>query len=536
MANNRFKVDNGLVVTGNAEFYQRIDSFANAHFRNDLFVVSGNLVVNGTIVYANVVVGNGGIRSIADQQDLGNTTNRFNLFGYRVQVDDTLVPLANGVAAGNTTRRFEVFANNLNATTITIGAGGSINATYFSGTASNANTVGNLDANGIIVRTGTSTAVARMITTGTTGINITNGNGVSGNPTIDISFQSGLFANSTGVYVNASSVAVGTLPIGRGGTGGPDRATGLNNLLPTQNVAVADYVLRTDGTNASWVLATGPVGFSGSVGAIGFTGSIGAVGFTGSAGTNGTNGFTGSAGPQGFTGSVGASGGIGFTGSAGTNGSLGFTGSAGVGTTGFTGSAGTLGFTGSASTVIGFTGSRGFTGSASTDKGFTGSAGALGYTGSAGSSGGLGFTGSQGSAAAAAAPILRHVTSGFTGGGQVFVTGSTPTASAAGDIWIDTAGTSGYTQSLAANGWTKLPNGVILQWGTVTVTPNTTGSGTFPTSFTSVGRAVMNGVGDTGQFGQASKGATIYSVSTSGFSWFNGDETSHTGYWLAMGY
>ena len=385
MANNRFKVDNGLVVTGNAEFYQRIDSFANAHFRNDLFVVSGNLVVNGTIVYANVVVGNGGIRSIADQQDLGNTTNRFNLFGYRVQIDDTLVPIANGVAAGNTTRRFEVFANNLNATTITIGSGGSINTTYYSGTASNANTVGNLDANGIIVRTGTSTAVARMITTGTTGINITNGNGVSGNPTIDIAFQSGLFANTTGVYVNASSVAVGTLPIGRGGTGGPDRVTGLNNLLPTQNVAVADYVLRTDGTNASWVLATGPVGFTGSVGPTGPTGPTGAVGFTGSAGTNGTNGFTGSAGPQGFTGPTGPTGGIGFTGSAGTNGSTGPTGPTGIGFTGSAGTNGSLGFTGS-------TGAQGPQGAI----GFTGSRGSTGFTGSAGTNGSTGFTGSTG--------------------------------------------------------------------------------------------------------------------------------------------
>jgi hypothetical protein len=167
-----------------------------------------------------------------------------------------------------------------------------------------------------------------------------------------------------------------------------------------------------------------------------------------------------------------------------------------------------------------------------------GAQGATGAQGPAGSSitGPQGPQGAQGSASGAVAPILRHVTAGFTSGGQVFVTGSTPTASAAGDIWIDTAGTTGYTQSLSSNGWTRLPNGVILQWGTVTVTPNTTGSGSFPTSFTAVARAVMNGVGDTSVFGQASKAATIFSVSTTGFSWFNGDENSHTGYWLAMGY
>lgn len=204
MANNRFKVDHGLTVTGNTEFYQRIDSFANAHFRNDLFVVSGNLTVNGTLIYANVVVGNGGIRAIADQQDLGNTTNRFNLFGYRVQVDDSLVPLANGIPVGNTTRRFEIFANNLNATTLTIGAGGSINATYFNGTASNANTINGLYANGFVVRTSNSTAVARSINIASNGISITNGDGLAGNPTLSLVLGAGHFANSTGLFVNLS--------------------------------------------------------------------------------------------------------------------------------------------------------------------------------------------------------------------------------------------------------------------------------------------------------------------------------------------
>jgi len=57
-ANSRFKVDNGLVASGNAIFYDRVDVQANAFFNNDLFVVSGNLVVNGTLIFANVVIGN----------------------------------------------------------------------------------------------------------------------------------------------------------------------------------------------------------------------------------------------------------------------------------------------------------------------------------------------------------------------------------------------------------------------------------------------------------------------------------------------
>jgi hypothetical protein len=469
MANNRFKVDNGLAVSGNAEFYQRIDAHANAHFNNDLFVVSGNLVVNGTLVYANVVVGLGGIRAIADQQDVGNTTNRFNVFGYRVQVDDTLVPLANGVPMGNTTRRFEVFANTINvADAISLPGGQSINSTIYTGTASNANTVGNLAANGIVVRTGDSTAVARIITTGTAGVTITNGNGVSGNPSIDITFQSGLFSNSSGVYVNATSIAVGTLPVTRGGTGGPDRATAINNLLPAQSPSVADYVLRTNGTDVSWVQAVGPTGFTGSrgftgsagaTGGLGFTGSQGDRGFTGSAGTNGfwgsvgftgskgDIGFTGSQGDRGFTGSRGIDGywgSVGFTGSrgavgfTGSIGDLGYTGSSGYsGSQGYTGSQGDIGYTGSASTVIGFTGSGGFTGS----RGFTGSASTvIGFTGSQGDTG---FTGS-------ASTVI-----GFTGSASTVI-GYTGSAGSAGSIGFSGSASTvrGYTGSAGANGYT----------------------------------------------------------------------------------
>ena len=159
MANNRFKVDQGLVSTGNAEFYQRIDAYANAYFQNDLFVVSGNLVVNGTLVYANVVVGQGGIRAVADQQDLGNTTNRFNLFGYNVQIDGAIYPSANGILLGNTTRRFDVYSNNVQTVTLSFQDGGSVNGQYYTGTASNANTINGLYANGIIVRTSNTTCL-----------------------------------------------------------------------------------------------------------------------------------------------------------------------------------------------------------------------------------------------------------------------------------------------------------------------------------------------------------------------------------------
>ena len=568
-ANSRFKVDNGLVASGNAIFYDRVDVEANAHFKNDLFVVSGNLVVNGSLVYANVTIGQGGVLLIADQQPLGNTSNRFNAFLYDTISYSTLRPNANGGALGTTTARFDVFANNITLTnSLQLTGGGGVNSSLYTGTASNANTVYNISANGIVVRTGTGTGTTVSIAS-TDGLSVLNGNGVAGNPTISFVANAGLFTNTAGVWVNASAITVGTLPTTRGGTGG-----NINNLLPTQSAGVKGYVLSSNGADGVlyWSALAGPQGAQGATGAQGAqgaTGSQGPIGVQGSASTvpgpQGAQGITGAQGAQGTTGSQGPQGPSvqgptgpqGAQGIQGPQGPQGTTGAQGAASTvagpqgatgaqgpqGPTGPQGLTGAQGAASSVAGPQGATGAQGpqgatGAQGPSGLNGAQGATGAQGAAGASitGAQGPQGAQGSASGAVAPILRHVTAGFTSGGQVFVTGSTPTASAAGDIWIDTAGTTGYTQSLSSNGWTKLPNGAIIQWGTVTVTPNTTGSGTFPTSFTTVGRAVMNGVGDTSVFGQASKGATIFSVSTTGFSWFNGDETSHTGYWLAMGY
>jgi len=125
-----------------------------------------------------------------------------------------------------------------------------------------------------------------------------------------------------------------------------------------------------------------------------------------------------------------------------------------------------------------------------TSWGFTGSSGGggTGYTGSIGPSGPSGYTGSQGTAAAAGAPLWRHVSPGYTVGGQVFVSSSTPVASNQGDIWLDTNATAGYSQSLATNGWTMLPNGLKMAWGTASVTaiPDTTVTYPVGVNFTTV--------------------------------------------------
>ena len=311
-ANNRFKVDNGLVASGNAIFYDRVDMQANAFFNNDLFVVTGNLTVSGSLNYANVTVASGGILVGTDQAPLGNTTNRFNAFLYDTISYGTLRPNANGGALGTTTARFDVFANNITVTnTINFPGGAAINSTIYSGTASNANNLFNLSANGIVVKTGVGTGEVRTIVS-SNGISVTSGNGVSGNPSIGFVANAGLFADAGGVWVNASAITVGTLAVARGGTGG-----NVNNLLPTQSAGVAGYVLSTSGATGvlSWSALAGPQGAQGATGAQGAQGVTGAQGPQGAQGAQGAastvpgpQGAQGIQGPQGITGAQGIQG------------------------------------------------------------------------------------------------------------------------------------------------------------------------------------------------------------------------------------
>ena len=310
-ANSRFKVDNGLAASGNAIFYDRVDVEANAFFKNDLFVVSGNLVVEGSLVYANVTIGEGGIFLIADQQPLGNTTNRFNAFLYDTTSFGTLRPNANGGALGTTTERFQIFANNITVTnTVNFPSGAGVNSSLYTGTASNANTVYNISTNGIVVRTGVGTGAARTITS-SNGISITNGDGISENPNVIFVANAGLTANAGGVWVNASAITVGTVPVDRGGTGGS-----INNLLPAQSAATAGYVLASSGATAilSWSQLSGPQGPQGAQGAQGLQGLTGAAGPQGAQGPQGPQGIQGAAssvagpqGPQGNQGNQGTS-------------------------------------------------------------------------------------------------------------------------------------------------------------------------------------------------------------------------------------
>ena len=91
------------------------------------------------------------------------------------------------------------------------------------------------------------------------------------------------------------------------------------------------------------------------------------------------------------------------------------------------------------------------------------------------------------------------------------------------------AGSGGYTQSLSSNGWTKLPNGLIIQWGTCTEGTVTLPI-TFPNAFFAV-NATLTPAED------IAKGNSATIISRSSFIYKLGIGSSiNNAYYIAIGY
>lgn len=98
-------------------------------------------------------------------------------------------------------------------------------------------------------------------TTPTTGTvtSVASGNGLTGGPitssgTLSVVANSGIIANSTGVFVNATAIAIGTLPVARGGTG-TTTSTGAGSVVlsgsPSFTGSINAQTLNVGNTNIS---------------------------------------------------------------------------------------------------------------------------------------------------------------------------------------------------------------------------------------------------------------------------------------------
>lgn len=112
--------------------------------------------------------------------------------------------------------------------------------------------LGDPGSSGIVVRTALDTTVARSISGTSNRINVTNGSGVSGSPTIDIAST---YAGQNSITI-LGTVATGvwngtTIAVANGGTGQTTANTAFNALAPAQSGQSGKF-LTTDGTNTSW--------------------------------------------------------------------------------------------------------------------------------------------------------------------------------------------------------------------------------------------------------------------------------------------
>lgn len=104
------------------------------------------------------------------------------------------------------------------------------------------------------------------------------------------------------------------------------------------------------------------------------------------------------------------------------------------------------------------------------------------------------------------------------------------------------------TSSLSNNGWCKLPNGLILQWGKITLpdlTNEQTGVCTLPVTFPRAVFAIIMGsvAGSTSHVPGAQEGFSIKMQTTSNFTWVSSWESRNNGVfgnapaqWIAIGY
>lgn len=110
-----------------------------------------------------------------------------------------------------------------------------------------------LASTGLLARTGSGTAAARTLTAGSGQVTVTNGNGVSGNPTVDLAYASALRESSGPTTLTVGAVAEGQALVRVGST-----VVGLTLGAMVAITAPLDVVVVTDAPTATTGTIGGP--------------------------------------------------------------------------------------------------------------------------------------------------------------------------------------------------------------------------------------------------------------------------------------
>lgn len=226
MADQRFKIEDGLLVTGaNNVVITDLTIGGNTTVAGNLLLVQGNFTVQGTTTYTGSTYYDTDLIPLSNnQRKLGAAGNTFIAYLGDVTVYNSLMPSSNGMAFGNATARWAAYTTTIDATGAVSALGNfTVNATALSVDAGNLRVginsipytnssltvVGNTTVNGSIqtINSGNLTIAGNITATGNLSVN-----GVISTTNTAVVFgKGGIYSNNVTVS-NTSANIIDSFP------------------------------------------------------------------------------------------------------------------------------------------------------------------------------------------------------------------------------------------------------------------------------------------------------------------------------------